>query len=263
MAAGFLLALSGCSYFEGLSVDNYLKSVSEIQSESDTALLELNDSLAALSGDEQQVTEAITHLGDCRLAVETALERIGNLEAPEEAAAFKSDITDLYLRGSAIISELEKAGHYALKTKPQTDAYEAASKRFSDDLAAAPDIQAVLSGIHEYEIAVDSALKGLQDVEPPVLYRRSHERLIGNLVTLKNGLAEMARGLESDDLGAIENASSTMSSISAGNPQLAADIKADRDADLRDFNARIEEMNAQMDKVRLDQEELRQRFKRE
>lgn len=143
-----------------------------------------------------------------------------------------------------------------------TSSYEAASKQFGAAVEAASDTQGLLEAIEQYQSAVSMAADTMRKMSPPILYRRSHERFVGNLEVLKTGLAEMASALKSEDAATTQAASDKLESISAGNKQMAAQIHADREADYKDFNARIDEIKLLMERVRQDQAELRQKLER-
>lgn len=267
VAACFLILsfiwFSSCSYTQALSAEKFLDRVIKIQEESDSALLTLSDDLAALAGETEEVKDAVERLGEERQAIERARHHIEELQAPESTVPLKEDLLKLYQRGEQLLLELETAGRYRLEVEPLTSAYETDSNQFAGAVAAAGDIQILLEAIKQYEAAVTPAADGLRKISPPVLYRRSHERLVANLDLLRSGLAEMAAGLESEDATGTQAASDKLSAISASNEQMAAQVRADREADYKEFNGRIAELNTLMEKVRQDQQELRQKFERE
>lgn len=257
-----LLAFSSCSYTRALSAEKFLARVIEIQAESDSSLLNLSDDLAELAGETEKVPAAVERIAEQRRAIEKAREQIAALEPPAEAIPLQEDILQLYDEGAALLLELEASGRYRLEVEPVTTAYEAASKQFSGSVAAAAEVQGLLATIKQYESAAAGTASRLQNINPPLLYKRSHERLVSNLKLLGSGLSEMATGLEREDAAAVEAASSKLAEISAGNEQMASQMLADRETDYKEFNARIAEMNRLMEKIRKDQQELRTKFER-
>lgn len=255
-----LLAFSGCDYFTANAINNYLADIAEIQQDSNLALMDLNQHVSSLSGDPEQIEEAITGLENSLVTIGDARKKINALDVPEDALELHGDLLELYSTGHSVVNDLITTGRYQLEMEPILAQYNAASSNFNDSLQAAADSSILLAAMRTYQAAIESISERAESLVPPTIATNSHKRFLTNLQTLRAGITEMIAAVEQNDVGAVEAASQKMSSVSAGDEQLEKDMLADLEADVRAYNAQIMEMSALTQKIKEDQAALRNRF---
>ena len=257
------LVLAGCDYLEGYSVQDYLNNVAQIQYSSDYALLGMNADLNALGADDLKEVEATTaRLKTEQNQVVQTIEQLDQLEAPESVASLKSHLLDLYAQGADNIGILAASGDYRLATEPLIGEYESASKSFSEKVKTATDQTSLVACLQEYENALTSISERLKPIVPSMLSVHSHQRFIDNLNTLQAGLGETIAGLEGSDKTKLDEATAKMAAIEGGGADMRQTIKTEREADIRQYNARIQKMADLMSQIGQDQLELHQQFDR-
>ena len=77
------------------------------------------------------------------------------------------------------------------------------------------------------------------------------------------GLDETIAGLQTNDKAKLDEAAQKMSLLDTGNSDLQNRVTAERQADIKDFNAKIKRMSDLMAQVGQDQLELHKRFDRQ
>ncbi|MCL4474593.1 MAG: hypothetical protein M1455_11800 [Actinobacteria bacterium] len=261
---GLVLMVSACSYTEGYAVDDYLKNVSRIQYSSDYALLGMSADLNDLGATDLKAVEATT----ARLKAEqdqiiAAREQLDQLDAPESASTLKSHLLDLYAQGAENIGILAASGDYRLATEPLMGEYESVSKTFSEKVKTANDQTSLVACLQDYENALLSISEKLKPIVPSMLSVHSHQRFIDNLNTLQAGLGETIDGLEGGDRAKLDEATAKMAAIDGGGADLRHTIRTEREADIRQYNAKIKQMSELMSQIGQDQLELHQRFDRQ
>jgi len=257
-----LILISGCGFFDGYSVEDYMKKVNEIQHSSDSMLINLDQDLNSLGTDLKQVGETVERLKAERDKINSTRMELESLEAPPAAGALKAHLLELYSQGAIILDDLAVTGYYRLSMEPLVAQYEESSKSFSEKVAAAGDEKALSTCVQEYQNSVIDISNRAQTIEPPVLSSHTHKRFICNLSTLQVGLAEMITGLENDDAGSIDDASKKMAEVDGTSEELQQQIIAEREADIHDYNSRIQTMSDLLNQIGQDQTELREQFDR-
>lgn len=260
--AAVAATFSGCGLFEGYAVDSYLKKVARIQQESDESLMNLDQDLIALGGDQKAVEATVLQLRADGEAVAAARMELEALEAPEAAAPFKSHLLEVYTEGGSLLEELIRTGEYRLAIEPLINQYEASSGSFSENVKSASDREAVISCLRIYEGSITDIADKAQILQPPLLSSSSHKRFIANLNTVGEGLTGTISGLESEDAALLEAASSRMAGSGEMSEGLHQQIISEREADIRSFNAKIQEMTELWQHVVQDQLTLREQFAR-
>ncbi|MHB8967901.1 MAG: hypothetical protein ACYC57_06525 [Thermoleophilia bacterium] len=255
-----LVVFPGCDYLTANSINKYLTEVAEIQHDCNLALLELNQYVSGLAGDTAQINEATTGLEASLTAIDEARERITALEVPEDALELHNDLIELYSTGSSVVTDLIASGRYQLDMEPILKEYEAASSEFSASLQAATDSGSLLASLQAYQATIEAIVKKATPLSAPTIATNSHERFMNNLEVMREGVGEMIAGIEQDDLQAVEGASEKIASISAGNEQLEKDMLADREADIKAYNAQILKMSKLTEKIQHEQAALRERY---
>jgi DNA repair exonuclease SbcCD ATPase subunit len=254
--------LSGCGYFDGYAIQDYLKKVNEIQHSSDSMLLNLDQDLNSLGADLNKVEETVERLKTERDEVESARMELESLEVPQAAEPLEAHLLELYAQGAAILGDLAATGSYRLSIEPLITQYEESSKSFSEKVKAASDKKTLSSCLQEYQNSVISIGEKVHSFEPPVLSSHSHTLFIYNLNTLQTGLAETIAGLENEDAGILEAASKKMAEVDGESKELHQQITAGREADINDYNSRIQKMSELLNQIGQDQVELHERYDR-
>ncbi len=255
--------IPGCGLTEGYSVEDYLHNVARIQYSCDTALVNLNDDLNTLGGRDLKAVEITTErLKNEQGEVESAREKLEGLEAPEAAAPLKSHLLDLYSQGAENIGILAAGGDYRLAVEPLISEYESASRSFSEKVKTATDSKSLIACMQEYKKSLAGIAGRLKPVEPSMLSLHSHQRFIDDLNTLQAGLDETVTALESGDRAKLDDAAKKMEEVNQGS-ELQGTIAAERQADIKVFNAKVQRMTDLMAQIGQDQLELHQRFDRQ
>lgn len=262
LVTGLSISSINCSYIEGLTVEDYLKKVEEIQLHADSALLDLNSDLGELTGDLNKVSEAVSRLQNQREAVTGARSAIADLKAPEEALTLKDDLLKLYDSGGGIIDELVAFGNYRLEAEPLFGEYDAAAGKFNNEIQNGGDEGKTLTAFKNYEQAIAALAAKATQLQPPAMAANSHRRFVGNLETLNRGLGEMTLGIEGGDENRVEAASEKLASVSGDNDEFKKNRQSDRVADISAYNGKIAEMKTLVEKINLDQATLREEFDR-
>lgn len=252
----------GCAMIEGKSVNSYLRSVESIQHDSDQALQDLTSDLADLNAEPAKVQAAVVRLREKKEAVQSARGRIEGLEAPEPVGNLRADLLTIYDKGGNLLEQLALTGEYRLAMEPLEARYENASSDFSKEISGAKTQDEILACVRNYQAAAAGIHQDASKLSAPLLSQLSHQRFVGNLGLLNQGLLGMVSGLENDDPGVTQSASDRLQAISGGNTNLRQQIAADRQADIRSYNAQIQEILSLAEKIRQDQAELHQEFDR-
>lgn len=264
LIAGFVLVISACSYTEGYAVDDYLKSAARIQYGSDSSLLGLSADLNALGDNDLAAVAATTErLKNEESEVASARDQLENLEAPEAASALKTDLVDLYSSGAENISLLVGSGDYRIAIEPLMSEYESASASFSNDIKGATDSTALIAQMQTYRAKLEEISEKLKPIEPSALSAHSHKRFQDNVSTLEAGLDETIAGLQTNDKTQLDEAAKKMSTLDAGSIGLQNMITAERQSDIKAFDAKIQRMSDLMAQVGQDQLELHREFDRQ
>ncbi|RJQ45924.1 MAG: hypothetical protein C4534_03590 [Gaiellales bacterium] len=182
------------------------------------------------------------------------------MDVPEDALELHGSLIELYSTGSSVVNDLITAGRYQLGMTPILTQYEVASNTFNQSLQTATDSGNLLTAMSTYQKVIGSIMKQAGELTPPTIGTNSHERLIDNLQTMHDGIAEMIAAVEKGDTIAVEAASEKMSSVSAGNERLETEMLADREADLKAYNTQIMKMSALLQKIHEEEAALRERF---
>jgi len=258
----FAAMLSGCGLFEGYAVQDYLKKVARIQHDSDVSLLDLDKDLDALGGDLKGVEATVLQLRADGEAIAAARMELEALQAPEAAMPLKDHMLELYAEGGSLLGELVKTGEYRLAIEPLISQYETSSNSFSENIKAVSGKAEIINSLREYEGSIAAIAEKAQVLQPPLLSSSSHKQFISNLNTVKEGLAETIAGLEAEDTTALEAASDKMARAGELNEDLRLQINAEREADIRSYNARIQRMSELWKQIGQDQLALQERFAR-
>ncbi|MHB8858085.1 MAG: hypothetical protein ACYC6Z_01170 [Thermoleophilia bacterium] len=75
-------------------------------------------------------------------------------------------------------------------------------------------------------------------------------------------MSETVDGLNSNDKAKLDEAAAKMAAIEGGGADMRQAIKAEREADIRQYNARIQQMSELMSQIGQDQLDLHQQFDR-
>lgn len=258
----FVTMISGCGLFEGYATQDYLKEVARIQHESDASLLNLDNDLDALGGDLMGVDATVVQLKADREAVAKAISQLEAQEAPEAAVPLRDHFLELYSEGDSLLGELVNTGEYRLAIEPLISQYETSSKSFSKNIKAMISKAEIVESLREYERSIASISEKAQVLQPPLLSKSSHIRFISNLNVVKEGLAETIAGLESEDTAALEAASNKMAGAGEVNEGLRLQINAEREADIRSYNEKIQRMTELWKQIGQYQLDLQERFSR-
>lgn len=246
----------GCSYVEALAVDSYLKDVNGIQFDANSMLVDMNQDLALLGGNLEQVSGATTRLQSQRQVVAEAQKAIGELEAPPPAQGLNTHLLHLYSIGLDILDDLVRLGNYRLESEPLLEDYQATSQQFVEKINAADDDNDVLIALREYESKLLEMIFGVEELEPPTVAVNRNNRLKADLNALLSSLRMVSEGIESGNGEEIEQAWKDVNRVLVADDDVLRQMEMEYAADIESFNKKIYSMQEVVDNINEEQTRL-------